>query len=62
MDYRAVGWVALGMVSIGIGLGILLWPSYELALNDRIPFGLLFVIPGVIGLSKAKLLRREETS
>ena len=54
MDPRTAALWALGAASILVGLAFLLWPTPVLALGDRIPVGLLFIVPGVIGLDEAR--------
>lgn len=53
---RVIGRVILGAIAILLGLTILLWPG-PFAPTDRIPFALLFLIPGVIALFQAKWIR-----
>lgn len=54
MDERAVTLGIVGVLSCLVGLAFLFWPSSTLALGDRVPVGLLFVIPGVIGIDEAR--------
>lgn len=51
-----IGRVIAGVVALALGLMILLWPG-PFAPTDRIPFALLFLIPGVIALLQAKWIR-----
>ncbi|MDX1744575.1 MAG: DUF308 domain-containing protein [Halobacteriales archaeon] len=53
-----IGRVIVGVIALALGLMILLWPG-PFAPTDRIPFALLFLIPGVIALLQAKWIREE---
>jgi uncharacterized membrane protein HdeD (DUF308 family) len=55
MDWRGIGWTALGVLGVLIGFAYFFWPTNVLAINDRLSVGLLFVIPGVISFYHAKL-------
>lgn len=50
---RTVGLVLAGLVGVVLMLLILLWPG-PFAPSDRIPFALLFGIPGALSLLQAR--------
>ncbi len=53
LDLRTVGLALLGVVGVALMLLILLWPG-PFAPSDRIPFALLFGIPGILSILKAR--------
>lgn len=57
MNGRAIAVGVVGGLSVLIGLAFLLWPTGPLALDDRVPVALLFLIPGLIGLDDARRRR-----
>ena len=46
------GWLVGGVLAIVLGLAVLLWPG-PLSITDRLPFGLLFVLPGALAVYHA---------
>ncbi|MFB6361251.1 MAG: hypothetical protein ABEH59_08005 [Halobacteriales archaeon] len=52
-NLRTVGLWLAGIVISLLGALVLFYPG-PVALGDRVPFGLLFVIPGLIVLNRAR--------
>ncbi len=52
-DLRTFGLWLAGILILLLGALVLFYPG-PLALGDRVPFGLLFVIPGLIVLQRAR--------
>lgn len=50
---RTIGLWLAGLVIVLLGALVLFYPG-PLALGDRVPFGLLFLIPGLIVLNRAR--------
>lgn len=50
---RTAGLWLAGIVILLLGALVLFYPG-PLALGDRVPFGLLFVIPGLMVLNRAR--------
>jgi hypothetical protein len=53
LDLRMVGLALVGTVGVVLMLLILFWPG-PFAPSDRIPFALLFGIPGILSLLQAR--------
>jgi len=51
-DAGLVRWLVGGVLAILLGLAVLAWPG-PVSLTDRLPFGLLFLVPGVFALYHA---------
>ena len=51
-DAREARWLGGGVLAIALGLLILLWPG-PLSITDRLPFGLLFLLPGAFAVYHA---------
>lgn len=60
MDGRVVGLALLGTLSAVVGLLFFAWPSGASAITDRLAIGLLFFVPGVLGLYEAKTRWKQE--
>lgn len=54
MRERVLALALLGTLSTVVGLLFFVWPSGATAISDRVAVGLLFFVPGVIGLYEAK--------
>lgn len=50
---QGIGWTVIAAVTLLLAALILFWPG-PLALTDRIPFSLLFAIPGVVSGYRAR--------
>jgi len=45
-------WLVGGVLAIVLGLSVLLWPG-PLSITDRLPFGLLLLLPGAFAVYHA---------
>lgn len=51
-ELEQANWIVGGVLAVLIGLLILLWPG-PIAITDRLPVGLLFLVPGAFALYSA---------
>lgn len=51
-DAEWANWIVAGALSALIGLVVLLWPG-PVAVTDRLPFALIFLVPGSFALYHA---------
>jgi uncharacterized membrane protein HdeD (DUF308 family) len=51
-ELEQANWIVGGVLAVLIGLLILLWPG-PIAITDRLPVGLLFLVPGTFALYSA---------
>ena len=51
-DTELSRWLSGGVLAVALGLLILLWPG-PVSITDRLPFALLFLLPGLLAVYHA---------